>query len=174
MKSVRLGRRRWHIAAILCVVLFLAAACTDSGEATPTAVSRPTGPPPPSTVLSCPDCPPLTVTRVIDGDTLDTTAGRVRLFGANTPERGERCFAEATARLRQLAGKTIRVEAGPRLEDQFGRLLRYAYTTDGNGIDVLLIGEGLARARTRDGQHRDTLMALEESARRNRAGCLWG
>ena len=31
----------------------------------------------------------------------------------------------------------------------------------------------MARARTRDGQHRDALVALEESARENRAGCLW-
>ena len=49
-----------------------------------------------------------------------------------------------------------------------------AYTADGLSIDVSMIGEGLARARTRDGQHRDTLMALEASARENRAGCLWG
>lgn len=76
--------------------------------------------------------------------------------------------------MRQLAGGTIRVETGPRLKDQFVRLLRYAYTADGLSIDALLIGEGLARAWTRDGQHRDTLMALEESARENWAGCLWG
>ena len=57
--------------------------------------------------------------------------------------------------------------------DGFGRRLAYVCTAGGNSIDVLLIGEGQARAWTRDGQHRDTLVGLEESARRNRAGCLW-
>ena len=92
----------------------------------------------------------------------------------NTPERGERCYAEATDRLRQLAGSTVRLEDGPRLRDDFGRRLAYLYTVDGNSIDVLMIGEGLAEAWTRDGQHRDTLVGLEESARQNGAGCLWG
>ena len=36
-----------------------------------------------------------------------------------------------------------------------------------------MIGEGLGEAWTRDGQHRDTLVALEESARENGSGCLW-
>ena len=64
-------------------------------------------------------------------------------------------------------------EDGPRLTDTYGRRLAYAYTFDGLSIDVLLIGEGLAKAWTRDGQHRDTLVNLEQSARENRAGCLW-
>ena len=76
-------------------------------------------------------------------------------------------------RLRELAGKTIRVETGPRLEDRFGRLLRYVYTVDGLSIDVLMIGAGLAEASTRDGQHRDTLVWLEEGARQHAVGCLW-
>ena len=36
-----------------------------------------------------------------------------------------------------------------------------------------MIREGLAEAWTRDGQHRDVLVGLEESVRQNRAGCLW-
>ena len=174
MRRIPRGRATWHAVLLVAAVLFLTVACGAAGadNPTPTTAAGPAGPPPPRTVITCSVCPLLAVTRVIDGDTLDTTAGRVRLFGLNTPERGERCFSEATNRLHELAGKTTRVETGPRLEDQFGRLLRYAYTADGNSIDVLLIGEGLARAWTRDGQHRDTLVALEESARQNRAGCL--
>ena len=62
-------------------------------------------------------------------------------------------------------------EDGPRLTDTYGRRLAYAH--DSLSIDVLLIGEGLAKAWTRDGQHRDTLLSLEQSARDNGAGCLW-
>ena len=40
-------------------------------------------------------------------------------------------------------------------------------------IDELLVREGYARAWTRDGQHRETLMDLERDARENGVGCLW-
>ncbi len=53
------------------------------------------------------------------------------------------------------------------------RRLACAYDLTGNSIDVQLIAGGYARAWTRDAQHRDTLVALERSARENRAGCLW-
>ena len=86
-------------------------------------------------------------------------AGPVRLFGVNTPERGQCCAREATDRLREFAGTTVRVEAGPRETDRYGRLLYYFYTEDGTSIDAALVREGLARAWARDGQHRE-----EESA----------
>ncbi len=68
----------------------------------------------------------------------------------------------------------MRLEDGPRLQDDVGGRLAYLYAADGLSIDVLMIGEGLAEAWTRDGKHRDTLVALEESARENGAGFLWG
>ena len=126
-----------------------------------------------ATDLKCPDCPTLPVSRVIDGDTFESPAGKVRLFGVDTPERGERCFRQATGGLRQLAGGTIRVESGPRARDPGGRLLYYVYTMRGNSIDEILVREGLARAWTRDGQHRDALVRLERSAQRSGSGCLW-
>ena len=65
------------------------------------------------------------VVQVIDGDTLDLliagTKYRVRLFGVDTPERGERCYEEATERTRQLSGDLVRIEPGPRSEDRYGR-----------------------------------------------------
>ena len=117
------------------------------------------------------------VLRVIDGDTLDVlisdVAHRVRLFGVDTPERGERCYNEATERLRQLAGDLVRIEPGPRTEDTYGRLLFYLYTPSGESIDETLIREGLATAWTRDGQYRDYLVGLERVAQRQGGGCLW-
>ncbi len=90
----------------------------------------------------------------------------------DTPERGQRCATEATERLRELAGSTVRLEDGPRLTDTYGRTLAYVYTVDGISIDAALIREGLA-AWTRDGQHRDMLVELEREAQMARAGCLW-
>ena len=66
------------------------------------------------TTLCCSNCPAIPVLRVIDGDTFITTGNQsVRLFGVDTPERGEECYREATARLRELAGDEVRVELGP-------------------------------------------------------------
>lgn len=99
--------------------------------------------------------------------------GRVRLFGMDTLEIGEPCYSEATARLRELAKDAVRVEAGPRVRDPYERLLYYIYTESGESIDETLVREGYARAWTRDGQHRDVLMDLEQEARENSVGCLW-
>jgi hypothetical protein len=47
------------------------------------------------------------------------------------------------------------------------------YDPVGNSIDVQLVAGGFATAWTRDGQHKELLIGLEESARGNNAGCLW-
>ena len=93
-----------------------------------------------------------------------SSAGRVRLYGLDTPERGERCFQEATDRFSQLTGVTLRVESGPRERGPFGRLLCYVYARSGDSIDKRLIREGLAEAWTRDGQHRDHLVRIASKA----------
>ena len=125
------------------------------------------------TVLCCETCENIPVTRVIDGDTFVSGPFRVRLFGIDAPEVGERCSSEATARLRALAGSNLRVELGPRTEDRFGRLLYYVYTDAGDSIDETLVAEGLAVAWPIDGQHRDHLVGVEQQARREAVGCLW-
>ena len=125
------------------------------------------------TTLRCDDCRTTPVLGIVDGDTLDTPPGRIRLFGVDTPERGERCYKEAKGRLRALAGNRVRVEPGPRDQDRGGRLLLYVYTESGISIDETLIREGLAVAWTRDGQHRDLLVALAKEAQTTGTGCLW-
>ena len=125
------------------------------------------------TILRCDDCPETQVIRVIDGDTLETARGRVRLFGVDTPERGERCASNATNRLQKLAGGSVRLEDGPRLTDPGGRSLAYVYTESGLSVDEILLREGLATAWTKDGQHRDHLVGMERDARRKGSGCLW-
>lgn len=126
-----------------------------------------------ATSLCCVECPLLQVANVIDGDTFDSPAGRVRLFGVDAPERGERCYSQATNGLRKLAKREVRVEAGPRPQDPNGRLLFYVYTKNGESIEEKLLRQGLAEAWTRDGQHRDRLIDLEQQARRAGEGCLW-
>ncbi len=153
---------RQRLLPVIFVIALAAAACSSA----PSLSEYPT-------TLRCPDCPAMGVARIIDGDTFDSPGGRVRLFGVDTPERGERCQSRASSGLKQLAGGLVRVEAGPRAKDPGGRLLYYVYTEAGNSIDEILVREGLARAWTRDGQHRDHLAALEREARERSTGCLW-
>jgi endonuclease YncB( thermonuclease family) len=120
----------------------------------------------------------VTVEHVIDGDTLDVRsfdggALRVRVFGVNAPETGERCADEATALPQSLAGEAVRVLPDLRLEDSGGRQLRYLFTPDGVSIDSALIVAGVALAWDLDGALRDRLVALERDARAERRGCLW-
>jgi endonuclease YncB( thermonuclease family) len=69
------------------------------------------------------------VVRWVDGDTVDTTKGRVRLIGVDTPERGTCGAATATAYAKQLApaGSTIKL-GNPKSvvdRDRYNRHLRY-------------------------------------------------
>lgn len=117
------------------------------------------------------------VTRVIDGDTLEVrsaeTTLRVRLYGADTPERGQACFSEATERLTALAGDRVLLVPDVRIQDRFGRELRYVFSEDGRSIDHTLVAEGLAKAWREDGSRRSTIIAAEEAARAANVGCLW-
>ena len=142
-------------------ITFLLAACTPQSE--PVNDSR----------LTCPDCPILEVTRIIDGDTFDSPRGRVRLFGVDTPERDQMCYQAATDRLREIAGDTVTVQPGPRAFDAYGRLLYYIYTSSGDSIDEALIREGFGTAWRRDGQHQDYLYRTEIGAKVENRGCLW-
>ena len=117
--------------------------------------------------------------RILDGDTLDASVEgarvRVRLFGVDAPERGERCAQEARLRLAGLlpVGAPLLLLPGPRNDDG-SRLLRYAFTApERTSVEAVLIGEGLARAWRRDGQLRDQLVALEGRTRAAGVGCLW-
>lgn len=167
---------RWTlISGILVAISIIGAALLSRGGD----ADAPTVPPPVAT-LHAADAEQLTlvgVRDVLDGDTLDVDAAstrlRVRLFGVDAPEVGERCAAEATDRLRALAGDTVLLRADLRQQDRFGRELRYVYTVDGGSIDATLVAEGLAVAWRADGAFRDTLITIEEEARASGTGCLW-
>ena len=179
MKSIKALSNNWKTSRNvtfmrLIVVLMLMSACGEakvSDDVFVAAENQSVGPP--TTSFSCPDCQLVSVTGVVDGDTIDTTIGRVRFFGVDTPERGDDCFTEATESTGMLVGSQVRLEDGPRLKDTYGRRLAYIYDSSGRSIDVQLIAGGFAKAWTRDGQHKELLLGLEETAQSNQAGCLW-
>jgi micrococcal nuclease len=130
---------------------------------------------PPGTDLS--DLQRAEVQEVIDGDTIDVRFSgrtvRVRYYGIDTPERGDRCYREAADRNETLIGGTVLLLPDARLEDSNGRLLRYIFLPDGVSVDATLVAEGFALAWRDDGRYRDQLISLEKQAQAAGRGCLW-
>jgi endonuclease YncB( thermonuclease family) len=83
------------------------------------------------------------LTRVIDGDTIDTNLGKIRLLGVNTPEKKERGYEEAANFLQQFQGKEISLERINEDKDKYGRLLRYVFY-QGKLINEEILARGLA------------------------------
>lgn len=158
------------IIAVIVTLLSLSAACV-----TKVVTDDPTTGPNPLTLL--PGAVLADIVKIVDGDTIDVRAAqtklRVRFYGVDTPERGDRCFSEATDRTRALAGTRVQLVSDARLQDSFKRELRYVYTATGESIDAALISEGLALAWRKDGTQRAALLTLEERARASKTGCLW-
>lgn len=99
-----------------------------------------------------------TVTRVVDGDTLDARlAGgrvqRVRLIGIDTPEVGTCGAAAATATARRLAhGARVVLKGDPTqaTRDRYGRLLAYVWLPRGRDLGYRLLAAGHARVYVYD------------------------
>jgi len=130
-------------------------------------------------LCACPSAPETdTVTRVIDGDTIDIATGqRVRYIGIDTPEvypEREAYGMEAWQANRNLVeGKKVRLEQDVSETDKYGRLLRYVYVDD-IFVNAELVRLGLAEAKAYppDTRYQDLLEQLEAEARRAGRG-MW-
>jgi len=84
------------------------------------------------------------VERVVDGDTLIINNQSVRLLGINTPERGEKYYAEAKKFLEeQTLNKTVKIYFGKDKYDLYNRMLGYIYL-EGENINELIVKQGYA------------------------------
>lgn len=91
------------------------------------------------------------VTNVVDGDTFDITLDlglrivshqRVRLYGIDTPERGQLGYVEAIVALRELIlGKTVLART-VKPADKYGRWLASITLPDGVDVAATMIAEG--------------------------------
>ncbi len=91
---------------------------------------------------------------VVDGDTIDVGGTRLRLFGIDAPESGQRCVGEgkqiirpgdaATERLEALIKDGVRCTASEK--DQYDRPIATCFTMGGQNINQTLVREGHAWA----------------------------
>src|SRR5262245_26537921 len=91
----------------------------------------------------------------VDGDTVRTTKGTVRLIGMDTPERGQNCYNAATRSARRMAPAGSRIVLvrvlGRDNTDRYDRKLRYVQNVWNKDVGHQQIVRGLADARY-DGQ----------------------
>lgn len=110
------------------------------------------------------------LTRVIDGDTIDSDYGRVRLLGINTPEKNQPYYEQAREFLKQYERKIVEMEE--RGQDKYDRVLGYIYYQE-KLINSEILGNGLANLYVYDkDEHYSELKQAEEEARDNGRG-IW-
>jgi micrococcal nuclease len=121
----------------------------------------------------------VTVTRVIDGDTIVIAGGaHVRYIGMDTPEiypEVEFYGLEAKAKNIELVeGKVVTLVKDVSETDKYGRLLRYVYV-DGVFVNGELVRLGYARAAAYppDTKYESLLAQLEKEAKAAKLG-IWG
>ena len=113
-----------------------------------------------------------TVTRIIDGDTIQTeTSLTIRLKGINTPEKQMPFYQEATDYLTTLTqNKSIKIETYG--TDKYGRTLAHIFLNDKN-INEQILKQGLGTLYYYEpDKHYKKLKQAEELARQNQWG-LW-
>ena len=126
-----------------------------------------------------------TVLRWIDGDTVLTSQGIVRVVGIDTPELSERCSKafEAVDAVEEFApaGTNVKLVNPESVDDtdKYDRLLRYVTLSDGTDVGYSLLLNGLATARydSRDGYdwHPRELAYREDAVGvEDQSFCGWG
>ncbi len=171
-------------AAVTAACLLSACAASGVGQASDSVAATSPDPTPPSltptvippapalpsaTLPSAPSLPPTptlppvpqgasaTVLSVVDGDTIVTDAGKIRLIGIDTPEVGNCNYRVAGDELRGAiaaqGNQVVLVPGAHDDKDKYGRLLRYVQTPDGTDLNLHMVQSGLAIARydSRDG-----------------------
>ena len=112
------------------------------------------------------------VNKTIDGDTIKTDLGEVRLLGINTPEKKERLYEEAKNFTSQLENKEVILIKTNEDKDKYGRLLRYVEYND-KIINEEILKNGLATLYYYDyDSYYEKLKKAEEQSRNNKLG-LW-
>ena len=120
------------------------------------------------------------VTEVVDGDTFwvalrDGPEEKVRMIGINSPENGE-CFSRESAQAltNAIADETVILQVDRTDRDQYGRLLRYVWTIDGEFVNLFLVQDGYALANDYppDTAYSAELEAAQQLAETNGVG-IW-
>jgi micrococcal nuclease len=137
--------------------------------------------------LQAQDRPTATVTRVVDGDTIEISPAidgkeEVRLIGVDTPETVDpnsdvQPYGPQASRFttQELEGERIELEFDQEREDSFGRLLAYVRLSDGALFNETLLRRGYAQLYIvpPNDKYEARFRAAQQEARDAERG-LWG
>lgn len=116
------------------------------------------------------------VTRVVDGDTLEVAGvGTVRVIGVDTPELSRCGGASAKRETARLVAGGVRLVDDVETRDRYGRRLAHVYTSNGRLLSTRLVAGGFGRAAVlapNGADVRDRLARAEGKARTRSVG-LW-
>ena len=120
------------------------------------------------------DSEQVSITRAIDGDTVEVGNYSIRLLGINTPERGEEGYEEAKQFLEMITlNKTVQLKVGKEKSDKYGRKLAYLFLRNAN-INKELVDEGYANFYFPSGKdiyYQDFLKAWDHCLQNNKNLC---
>ena len=115
---------------------------------------------------------PAILIRVIDGDTVETDVGIIRLLGIDTPERGEEGYQEAKDFLLQFENKSIELLRDFDDLGKYQRKLRYVFYED-RILNFEILEQGFARSFMFENLvYEDKLLDAEKYAIENKLG-VW-
>ncbi len=116
---------------------------------------------------------PAIVLKVIDGDTIETNLGTIRLLGINTPEKNKPYYQEAKDFLSsKIQNRTIEILRDKEDIDRYNRKLRYVFYKD-SLINIEIVSAGFATTFMIDElKYKDKFIMAEKFARENEIG-MW-
>lgn len=165
-------QKYWLFPLILVLLLVFASGCTIFGIPDPPGVSEEYGAPPRGDRAK--------VTWVYDGDTVEVEMGgdeyKVRYIGVDTPEIDQPYYEEASkANFDLVKNQDVILVRDVSNTDQYDRLLRYVYLTDGTFVNAELLRNGYGRTINipPDVANERYFERLQAEARREGLG-LWG
>ena len=94
--------------------------------------------------LSKPEAELITISRVIDGDTIVDSKNRtIRLLNINTPEKSEAFSKESTEFMKAFQEQQLKIDITG--QDKYKRYLARLYTLNDQYINLQIVKEGLAK-----------------------------
>jgi micrococcal nuclease len=115
---------------------------------------------------------PALVLEIIDGDTIKTDIGEVRLLGVNTPEKGKPLYHAAKQFLKQIENKSIELLRDKEDLDRYERKLRYVFY-QGRLINLEIIEQGLGTTFMEEGLEYESKLFRAELAAKSQEVGLW-
>ncbi len=112
------------------------------------------------------------VLEIIDGDTIKTDIGTIRLLGINCPEKNKYYYEQSKNYLENLQNKQIKLFKTSENKDRYNRKLRYIFF-QGKNINLEIIKKGLGHTYYYDNDKFTSSLESREIIARQQERGIW-